>query len=139
MQKGQIKDLTPKEIDEMQEIYTRIFQGETIVGVCKDMGIDRRSYYRRKKHPQWIELEKMLNEKLIDNAYEEIMKTVILEAKKGSQAHAKLFMDVTGRLKSTREVREDRERQRLQGSTTPLDLSELKRLVEEEKHIRLIK
>ncbi|MGG0329837.1 phBC6A51 family helix-turn-helix protein [Priestia megaterium] len=139
MEKGSHKVLTPKDIDEMTEIYQRQFKGETIVSICKDMGIDRRTYYRRRDNPQWKQIEKQLVDRLIDNAYEDIMSTVILEAKKGSHPHAKLYLDATGRLKSTKEVRREQEERRINSSTSPLDIQELKRMVEEDKKLRRIK
>ncbi|WP_374187399.1 phBC6A51 family helix-turn-helix protein [Priestia aryabhattai] len=139
MEKGSYKTLTPKDIDEMTEIYQRQFKGETIVSICKDMGIDRRTYYRRRENPQWKRYEDQLNERLIDNAYYEIMNTIILKAKQGSSPHAKLNLDATGRLKSTKEVRREQEENRLNGSTNPLDIQELKRMVEEDRKLRRIK
>ncbi|MFD0085090.1 phBC6A51 family helix-turn-helix protein [Priestia megaterium] len=140
MEKGGYKNLTPRDIDEMTEVYQRQFKGETITNICKDIGLERSTYYRRKENPQWKQIEKQLVDKLIDNAYDEIMNTVILEAKKGSHPHAKLYLDVTGRLKSTKEVRREQEERRANGSSTsPLDISELKRLVEEDKKLRRVK
>jgi hypothetical protein len=133
------RELSPQELEQMTEIFQRQFNGETLTAICKDLGIDRKTFYRRRQHPSWAKLEKELSERLIDNAYEDIMKTVILEAKKGSVPAAKLFMDVTGRIKSTKEVRENEELKRLNSSTSPMDLEALKRLVEEDKKIRRIK
>ncbi|WP_077324632.1 phBC6A51 family helix-turn-helix protein [Virgibacillus siamensis] len=132
------RELSPKDIEELTEIYQRRFQGETIVSICKELGVDRRTYYRKKEHPQWKKIEKELTDKLIDNAYDEIMQTVVQKAIGGSHNFAKLYMDVTGKIKLTREVREDYENRRNAGSTSPMDLEQLRALVEQDK-IRRIK
>ncbi|MFT4401728.1 hypothetical protein ACMX2I_17205 [Bacillus sp. SW14] len=74
------RELSPKDIEELTEIYQRRFQGETIVSICKELNVDRRTYYRKKEHPQWKKIEKELTDKLIDNAYDEIMQTVVQKA-----------------------------------------------------------
>jgi hypothetical protein len=130
---SEYRELKPKDIEEMTEIYQRSFQGETIVNICKDLGIDRRTYYRRKDHPQWKKIEKELVDKLIDNAYKGVMETVIAQAMKGSSAHAKLYLDATGKLKSTREVREEEERKRQEKKKNPINIKELESLLADTK------
>ena len=130
--------LTTNQIEQMTEIHQRQFKGETLTSICKDLGIDRKTFYRRRQSTQWQEFEKELNEKLLENSYHEIMNTVVLKAKQGSHPHAKLYLEATGRLKSSRELREEEEKRRTSGSTSPLDISELRRMFEEDKKLRLV-
>ncbi|HDR4864602.1 MULTISPECIES: phBC6A51 family helix-turn-helix protein [Bacillus] len=94
------KKLTPTQRDFVQEAFYRKRNGESYSKIADSLGINRRTLFAYRDCEEGRQIEKELRQKLIDHAFEEIMETVIDKANKGSFQHAKLFMQVTGKLKN---------------------------------------
>lgn len=94
------KKLSPQQRDIVQESFYRKRSGESYTSISKSLGISRRTLFSYRDCEEGRQIEKELRQKLIDHAFEEIMETVIDKANKGSFQHAKLFMQVTGKLKN---------------------------------------
>ncbi|WP_439874949.1 phBC6A51 family helix-turn-helix protein [Bacillus mycoides] len=94
------KKLTPTQRDFVQEAFYRKRNNESYSRIAESLGISRRTLFAYRDCEEGRQIEKELRQKLIDQAYEEIMETVIDKANKGSFQHAKLFMQVTGKLKN---------------------------------------
>lgn len=93
------KKLTPTQRDFVQEAFYRKRNNESYSRIAESLGINRRTLFSYRDSEEGRQIEKELRQKLIDQAFEEIMETVIDKANKGSFQHAKLFMQVTGKLK----------------------------------------
>ncbi|PFN09325.1 phBC6A51 family helix-turn-helix protein [Bacillus cereus] len=94
------KKLTPQQRDIVHESFYRKRSGESYTSISKSLGISRRTLFAYRDCEEGRQIEKELRQKLINQAFEEIMETVIDKANKGSFQHAKLFMQVTGKLKN---------------------------------------
>ncbi|KXI72721.1 hypothetical protein ACS52_28325 [Bacillus cereus] len=93
------KKLTQEQRDIVHESFYRKRNGESYTSISKSLGLNRRTLFVYRDSEEGRQIEKELRQKLINQAYEEIMETVIDKANKGSVQHAKLFMQVTGKLK----------------------------------------
>lgn len=93
------KKLTPTQRDFVTEAFYRKRNNESYSRIAESLGINRRTLFAYRDSEEGRQIEKELRQKLIDQAFEEIMETVIDKANKGSFQHAKLFMQVTGKLK----------------------------------------
>ncbi|MGQ7772728.1 phBC6A51 family helix-turn-helix protein [Bacillus sp. WC2507] len=94
------KKLTQQQRDFVEEAFYRKRNSESYTNISKSLGINRRTLFGYRDCEEGRQIEKELRQKLIDHAFEEIMETVIDKANKGSFQHAKLFMQVTGKLKN---------------------------------------
>ncbi|PES68236.1 hypothetical protein CN507_10640 [Bacillus cereus] len=94
------KKLTDQQRDFVTECFYRKRSGESYSSIAKSFSINRRTLFAYRDCEEGRQIEKELRQKLIDHAFEEIMETVIDKANKGSFQHAKLFMQVTGKLKN---------------------------------------
>ncbi|WP_017153366.1 phBC6A51 family helix-turn-helix protein [Bacillus bingmayongensis] len=94
------KKLTPQQRDFVQEAFYRKRNNESYSSIAESLGINRRTLFTYRNCEEGRQIEKELRQKLIDQAFEEIMENVIDKANKGSFQHAKLFMQVTGKLKN---------------------------------------
>ncbi|PEK60772.1 phBC6A51 family helix-turn-helix protein [Bacillus pseudomycoides] len=94
------RQLTPQQRDLVTEAFYRKRNSESYTSISKSLGINRRTLFGYRDSEEGRQIEKELRKKLIDQAYEEIMETVIDKANKGSYQHAKLYMQVIGKLKN---------------------------------------
>ncbi|MGA4498331.1 phBC6A51 family helix-turn-helix protein [Bacillus bombysepticus] len=93
------KKLTPTQRDFVTEAFYRKRSGESYISIAESFGIDRRTLFTYRNSEEGQQIEKELRQALIHQSYEAIMETVIDKARLGSFQHAKLFMQVTGKLK----------------------------------------
>ncbi|KAB2398637.1 MULTISPECIES: phBC6A51 family helix-turn-helix protein [Bacillus cereus group] len=93
------KKLTPTQRDFVTEAFYRKRSGESYINIAESFGIDRRTLFTYRNSEEGQQIEKELRQTLIHQSYEAIMETVIDKARLGSFQHAKLFMQVTGKLK----------------------------------------
>ncbi|WP_144561529.1 phBC6A51 family helix-turn-helix protein [Bacillus mycoides] len=94
------KKLTPQQRDLVTEAFYRKRTGESYISIADLFGIDRRTLFTYRNSEEGQQIEKELRQNLINQSYEAIMETVIDKARLGSFQHAKLFMQVTGKLKN---------------------------------------
>lgn len=93
------KKLTPQQRDFVTEAFYRKRSGESYIDIAKSFGIDRRTLFGYRNSDEGQQIEKELRQNLINQSYEAIMETVIDKARLGSFQHAKLYMQITGKLK----------------------------------------
>lgn len=93
------KKLTLTQRDFVTESFFRKRTGESYISIAESFGIDRRTLFTYRNSEEGQQIEKELRQALIHQSYEAIMETVIDKARLGSFQHAKLFMQVTGKLK----------------------------------------
>lgn len=93
------KKLTPTQRDFVTEAFYRKRTGESYISIAESFGIDRRTLFTYRNSEEGQQIEKGLRQALIHQSYEAIMETVIDKARLGSFQHAKLFMQITGKLK----------------------------------------
>ncbi|PER83806.1 hypothetical protein [Bacillus cereus] len=94
------KKLTPTQRDFVAEAFYRKRTGESYISIAESFGIDRRTLFGYRNCEEGQQIEKELRQNLISQSFESIMETVIDKAHLGSFQHAKLFMQVTGKLKN---------------------------------------
>ncbi|HDX9670333.1 hypothetical protein A6283_07715 [Bacillus wiedmannii] len=99
------RKLTPQQLETMAAIFERTRNGETVTKITKELNIDRRTYYNWKSRPEWIEMEKELQRRLIENAYESVMEGLTRNAlATKSPKWVELYLKATGKLKEQESV-----------------------------------
>ncbi|MCU4765570.1 phBC6A51 family helix-turn-helix protein, partial [Bacillus cereus] len=94
------RKLTPNQLEILTQIFERQRAGETVTAIAKDMGVDRRTVYNWRSRPEWIEMEKELRRRLVDEAHEAVMETLVKNAVAGkSPKWVQLYLQATGKLK----------------------------------------
>ncbi|MFJ8240804.1 phBC6A51 family helix-turn-helix protein [Bacillus tropicus] len=93
------KKLTPQQRDFVTEAFYRKRSGESYISISESFGIDRRTLFAYRNSDEGQQIEKGLRQNLIEQSYEAVMETVIDKARLGSFQHAKLYMQITGKLK----------------------------------------
>ncbi|MCQ6520067.1 MULTISPECIES: phBC6A51 family helix-turn-helix protein [Bacillus] len=94
------KKLNQQQKDLVTEAFYRKRSGESYISISESFGIDRRTLFSYRNSEEGQQIEKELRQNLIEQSYEAIMETVIDKARLGSFQHAKLYMQITGKLKS---------------------------------------
>lgn len=104
------RSLTPQQLEILSEVYERRRAGETLSAIAKDLKVDRRTIYNWKKKPEWQEMEKEIQQRLVDEAYESVMETLVKRAIEGkSPKFIELYLKATGKLKDVSEVQTKQE------------------------------
>ncbi|EJS11817.1 hypothetical protein IKS_05162 [Bacillus cereus VDM062] len=99
------RKLTPNQLEILTQIFERSRAGETVTAIAKDMNLDRRTIYNWRSRPEWVEMEKELRRRLINDAYESVMETLVKNAVSGkSPKWTELYLKSTGRLKDVAEI-----------------------------------
>ncbi|QUW34632.1 helix-turn-helix domain-containing protein (plasmid) [Bacillus cereus] len=99
------RPLTPNQLEILTQIFERSRAGETVTAIAKDMGIDRRTIYNWRSRPEWLEMEKELQRRLVENAYESVMEGLTKNAlATKSPKWVELYLKATGKLKDVSEV-----------------------------------
>ncbi|EJQ88363.1 hypothetical protein IGW_05042 [Bacillus cereus ISP3191] len=99
------RKLTPPQLEVLTQIFERQRAGETLTAIAKDMKLDRRTIYNWRQRPEWVEMEKELRRRLINDAYESVMETLVKNAVSGkSPKWTELYLKSTGRLKDVAEI-----------------------------------
>ncbi|MGE7866674.1 phBC6A51 family helix-turn-helix protein [Bacillus paramycoides] len=91
--------LTQQQRDYVEEAFYKKRNGESYTSIAKSFGISRRTLFAYRNSEEGQQIERELNQNLIDRAYHSIMQTVINKAEMGSFQHAKLYMQITGKMK----------------------------------------
>lgn len=99
------RKLTPQQLELLTQVFERQRAGESVTAISKEMGLDRRTIYYWRQRPEWIEMEKELRRRLVEDAYESVMETLVKNAVSGkSPKWTELYLKSTGRLKAVSEV-----------------------------------
>ncbi|MGM2727962.1 phBC6A51 family helix-turn-helix protein [Bacillus cereus group sp. Bce005] len=99
------RPLTPQQLELLTQVFERQRAGESVTAIAKDMNLDRRTIYYWRQRPEWVEMEKELRRRLINDAYESVMETLVKNAVSGkSPKWTELYLKSTGRLKDVSEV-----------------------------------
>ncbi|AOY18408.1 hypothetical protein bcgnr5390_65480 [Bacillus luti] len=99
------RKLTPQQLELLTQVFERQRAGESVTAISKEMGLDRRTIYYWRQRPEWIEMEKELRRRLVEDAYESVMETLVKNAVSGkSPKWTELYLKSTGRLKDVSEV-----------------------------------
>lgn len=93
------KKLTPQQRDFVEAAFYKKRNGESYTSIAKSFGISRRILYTYRNSEEGQKIERELNQNLIERAYDSIMQTIINKAEMGSFQHAKLYMQITGKMK----------------------------------------
>ncbi|PGZ03390.1 hypothetical protein COE47_34510, partial [Bacillus thuringiensis] len=67
------RKLTPQQLELLTQVFERQRAGESVTAIAKDMNLDRRTIYYWRQRPEWVELEKELRRRLIEDANEAVM------------------------------------------------------------------
>ncbi|MBY7102844.1 MULTISPECIES: phBC6A51 family helix-turn-helix protein [Bacillus] len=99
------RKLTPQQLELLTQVFERQRAGESVTAIAKDMNLDRRTIYYWRQRPEWVELEKELRRRLIEDANEVVMETLAKNAMVGkSPKWVELYLKATGQLKEVSEV-----------------------------------
>ncbi|MEH6933929.1 phBC6A51 family helix-turn-helix protein [Bacillus sp. JJ783] len=99
------RKLTPQQLELLTQVFERQRAGESVTAIAKDMNLDRRTIYYWRQRPEWVELEKELRRRLIEDANEAVMETLAKNAMAGkSPKWVELYLKATGQLKEVSEV-----------------------------------
>ncbi|HDX9632356.1 hypothetical protein CN423_06300 [Bacillus cereus] len=99
------RKLTPQQLELLTQVFERQRAGESVTAIAKDMNLDRRTIYYWRQRPEWVELEKELRRRLIEDANEAVMETLAKNAMVGkSPKWVELYLKATGQLKEVSEV-----------------------------------
>ncbi|ANC10496.1 MULTISPECIES: phBC6A51 family helix-turn-helix protein [Bacillus] len=99
------RKLTPQQLELLTQVFERQRAGESVTAIAKDMNLDRRTIYYWRQRPEWVELEKELRRRLIEDANEAVMETLAKNAMVGkSPKWVELYLKATGQLKDVSEV-----------------------------------
>ena len=71
------RKLTPQQLELLTQVFERQRAGESVTAISKEMGLDRRTIYYWRQRPEWIEMEKELRRRLVEDAYESVMETLV--------------------------------------------------------------
>ncbi|PDZ17094.1 MULTISPECIES: phBC6A51 family helix-turn-helix protein [Bacillus cereus group] len=97
--------LTPQQLELLTQVFERQRAGESVTAIAKDMNLDRRTIYYWRQRPEWVEMEKELRRRLIEDANEAVMETLAKNAMVGkSPKWVELYLKATGQLKEVSEV-----------------------------------
>ncbi|MDM5465452.1 phBC6A51 family helix-turn-helix protein [Bacillus cereus] len=95
--------LTLKQMTMLEDAYHRQRGGERLEDIATDFGISRKTLYTWKQKNQWKVREREIRNELASDAYEAILENLVERALKGSVSHARLYMDVMGKLRKPNE------------------------------------
>lgn len=124
------RKLTPQQLEILTQIFERQRAGETVTAIAKDMGIDRRTVYNWRQRSEWIEMEKELRSRLVEDASAAVMETLAKNAMVGkSPKWVELFLKATGQLKDISEVHKKQELNIVQDGVTDDIFAELDALL----------
>lgn len=124
------RKLTPQQLEILTQIFERQRAGETVTAIAKDMGIDRRTVYNWRQRSEWIEMEKELRSRLVEDASAAVMETLAKNAMAGkSPKWVELFLKATGQLKDISEVHKKQELNIVQDGVTDDIFAELDALL----------
>ncbi|OFD56029.1 hypothetical protein BWGOE6_51300 [Bacillus mycoides] len=99
------RKLTPQQLELLTQVFERQRAGESVTAIAKDMNLDRRTIYYWRQRPEWVEMEKELRRRLIEDANEAVMETLAKNAMAGkSPKWVELYLKATGQLKDVSEV-----------------------------------
>ncbi|PFZ89513.1 hypothetical protein COL70_17330 [Bacillus pseudomycoides] len=94
------RKLTPQQLEILTQVFERSRAGETVTAIAKDMHLDRRTIYYWRQRSEWIELEKELRRRLIEDAHDAVMEGLAKNAMAAkSPKWVELYFRVTGKLK----------------------------------------
>ncbi|WP_235061242.1 MULTISPECIES: phBC6A51 family helix-turn-helix protein [Bacillus cereus group] len=124
------RKLTPQQLEILTQIFERQRAGETVTAIAKDMGIDRRTVYNWRQRSEWIEMEKELRSRLVEDASAAVMETLAKNAMAGkSPKWVELFLKATGQLKDISEVHKKQQLNIVQDGVTDDIFAELDALL----------
>lgn len=124
------RKLTANQLEILTQIFERQRAGETVTAIAKDMGIDRRTVYNWRQRSEWIEMEKELRSRLVEDASAAVMETLAKNAMAGkSPKWVELFLKATGQLKDVSEVHKKQELNIVQDGVTDDILADLDELL----------
>ncbi|MEI4800383.1 phBC6A51 family helix-turn-helix protein [Bacillus sp. FJAT-51639] len=99
------RKLTPAQVEIVTEAFSRQRNGESLTSIAKSLRIDRRTLYGYRNSEQGQQIERELKQRLIDDAYVEVMQTLVTKAIEGkSPKYIELYLKATGKLKDVSEV-----------------------------------
>ncbi|MDR0169538.1 phBC6A51 family helix-turn-helix protein [Bacillus paranthracis] len=94
------RPLTPQQLELLTQVFERQRAGESVTAISKEMGLDRRTIYYWRKRPEWIEMEKELRRRLVEDAYESVMEGLAKNAMAAkSPKWVELYLKATGKYK----------------------------------------
>ncbi|MCU5322562.1 phBC6A51 family helix-turn-helix protein [Bacillus cereus] len=125
------RPLTPQQLEMLTQIFERNRGGETITAISKDLGIDRRTIYNWRSRPEWIEMEKELRRRLVEDAYESVMEGLAKNAMAArSPKWVELYLKATGKYKEVSEV-QTRQEINVTNEVTPDIFEEIDKILTE--------
>ncbi|EJR94582.1 hypothetical protein IKO_05936 [Bacillus cereus VDM034] len=99
------RKLTPQQLELLTQVFERQRSGESVTAISKEMGLDRRTIYYWRQRPEWIEMEKELRRRLVEEAYESVMETLAKNAMAGkSPKWVELYLKATGQFTDVSEI-----------------------------------
>ncbi|AJQ61866.1 hypothetical protein CON48_22655 [Bacillus thuringiensis] len=94
------RPLTPQQLELLTQVFERQRSGESVTAISKEMGLDRRTIYYWRSRPEWIEMEKELRRRLVEDAYESVMEGLAKNAMAAkSPKWVELYLKATGKYK----------------------------------------
>lgn len=115
----QRRRLTPKQLEILTTVFERQRSGQALTAIAKDIGVDRRTIYNWRKADEWIEMERQLKEKLIQDAYYSVMDTLVRRAIEGrSPKFIELYLKTQGKLTDISEVHQKQQLNIVQDGVT---------------------
>lgn len=126
------RKLTPQQLEILTQVFELQRSGMSVMDISKKMGLDRRTIYYWRQRPEWIEMEKELRKRLVDDAHSAVMETLAKNAMAGkSPKWVELYFKVTGTIKE-QESEEDSLGKRIREDGVTPDLAdEIKAILEE--------
>ncbi|PEJ43031.1 phBC6A51 family helix-turn-helix protein [Bacillus wiedmannii] len=104
------RKLTPQQLELLTQVFERQRAGESVTDIAKEMGLDRRTIYYWRKRPEWLEMEKELRRRLVENAYESVMEGLAKNAMAAkSPKWVELYLKATGKYKDVSEIQTKQE------------------------------
>lgn len=99
------RKLTPQQLELLTQVFERQRAGESVTAISKEMGLDRRTIYYWRKRPEWVEMEKELRRRLVEDAYESVMEGLAKNAMAAkSPKWVELYLKATGKYKDVSEI-----------------------------------
>ncbi|MEN1937788.1 phBC6A51 family helix-turn-helix protein [Paenibacillus sp. 102] len=94
------RKLTPQQLETLVDVFEKQRSGQTLTAIANDIGVSRRNIYNWRKSEEWIEMERQLKEKLIQDAYYSVMDTLVRRAIEGkSPKFIELYLKTQGKLR----------------------------------------
>ncbi|HFK1442262.1 TPA: phBC6A51 family helix-turn-helix protein [Bacillus cereus] len=124
------RKLTPQQLELLTQVFERQRAGESVTAISKEMGLDRRTIYYWRQRPEWIEMEKELRRRLVEDAYESVMEGLAKNAMAAkSPKWVELYLKAIGKYKDVSEIQTKQEHNIVRDGVTPELIAELDELL----------